>query len=100
MELCGVLGTDLHNLRNELEKYIPLDPTTLLQRKFWDFVMQLAKDDENVKKELAKTYTLFHKMYLEKKPFPDAFVEVLKDLVELKKVDVDEMKNIIFSRNR
>ena len=82
MELCGILGTDLYNLRNELEKYIPLDPITLLQRKFWDFVMQLAKDDENIARELQKTYRLFHKLYVEKKPFSNALVEVFNEVME------------------
>jgi len=86
MELCDILGTDLNNLRNELEKYIPLDPLTLLQRKFWDFVVQLAKDDKDVKKELQKAYRLFYKIYIEKKPFSNAIVEVFNELMERKMV--------------
>ncbi|ADB58788.1 hypothetical protein [Archaeoglobus profundus] len=85
MELCDILGTNLNNLRNELEKYIPLDPLTMLHRKFCEFVMQLAKDDKDIEKELSKTYRLFYKMYVEKKPFSNAIVEVFNEFMESKK---------------
>ncbi|WP_457548713.1 hypothetical protein [Archaeoglobus sp.] len=81
MDLCRILGTDLYDLRNEL--------TTLLQRKHWEFIEQLAKDDENVKRELFKTYRLFHKIFVEKKPFSNALVEVFNEVMEFRKKEVD-----------